>query len=726
MREQKIVRVEAPSGEGGKGSGFRGLMNTLMQLRKICNHPYIFNEAADYEVDENLVRSAGKFELLDRIFPKLKATGHRVLLFSQMTALLSVLEDYFRLRDYQYLRLDGSTKADERADLLKLFNAPDSPYFVFILSTRAGGLGLNLQTADTVILFDSDWNPHADLQAQDRAHRIGQKHEVRVFRLVSVNSVEERILARAHYKLGLDKKIIEAGMFNKKSNATERKSMLEEIMRQEEEAKDMDEDDIPTDKEVNEMLARSNDEFELFQKMDKDRAERDRAEAKRIGRSEPLPRLMADEELPEWLRVEHVLVEDDPATFGRGHRRKAAPVSYDDGLTESQWDKLLEEGGDENDVAELRAQNQARKAKRQTQDDEDEQDNEDEEEQEELPPRKRSRKEPTPAAPPPPRGRKQQRKRGSRAQEKMKLIWDAIATSREAESGRQRSKLFLRLPSKKLYPDYYEVIKRPLSLNNIKTNIDKGSYTPQLFKEEFNLIFDNAQLYNIPDCEVYQDAVFLQKLFGVHWEQHFGPNAANEEDQQETNANEGAGEEDEQEEEEASEPVNQSRSTTTVEQDDEDEEHAASSKRGKRKSSGGGKSKRHSSSGAAKKEKSGGRRKRRRDEEDDEAANVAAVAAAIAAEEEEAASGRRKSRRRSAASSSSSSSARLPLTIRLKAPTPPVESKRTTKRRRHNEEDEEDDNGGGDEGDGNGGRGDEEEEVIEELIEEYDDDDADE
>jgi SNF2 family DNA or RNA helicase len=193
MREQKVVRLEAPSGEGGKGTGFRGLMNTLMQLRKICNHPYIFNEAvrtahdttrhmaspwpnenlgeqADYEVDENLVRSAGKFELLDRIFPKLKATGHRVLLFSQMTALLSVLEDYFRLRDYQYLRLDGSTKADERGDLLKLFNAPDSPYFVFILSTRAGGLGLNLQTADTVIIFDSDWNPHADLQAQVRSY----------------------------------------------------------------------------------------------------------------------------------------------------------------------------------------------------------------------------------------------------------------------------------------------------------------------------------------------------------------------------------------------------------------------------------------------------------------------------------------------------------------------------------------------------------------------------
>jgi hypothetical protein len=543
---------------------------------------------------------------------------------------------------------------------------------------------------------------------------------VRVYRLVSVNSVEERILARAHYKLGLDKKIIEAGMFNKKSNATERKSMLEEIMRQEEESKDLDEDDIPTDKEVNEMLARTNDEFELFQKMDKERAERERAEAKRLGRAEPLPRLMADDELPEWLRVEQVLVEDDPATFGRGHRRKAAPVSYDDGLTEAQWDKLLEEGGDENDVAELREQNLARRAKRQADaldldDDEadgapnnDNDDNEDERE-EEQPPRKRSRRESSTgsaAAAPPPRGRKQQvRKRGSKMQEKMKLIWDAIATSREAESGRQRSKLFLRLPSKKLYPDYYEVIKRPLSLNNIKTNIDKGSYTAELFKEEFNLIFDNAQLYNIPDCEVYQDAVFLQKLFNVHWDQHFGPNAVaaaddddNDREAAASNADDGDGDNGAGEEE---------------------AEQQQPTKRGKRsKSTGGattGKGKRQSSGGSKRetKEKADGRRKRRRgDDDDDEAANVAAVAAAIAAEEE-AASGRRKSRRRSAAaSSSSSSSSSLPLTIRLKAPTPPVESGRANKRRRRgDDEDDEDDHG-------HGGEEEEEEEVEEEVVEE--------
>ena len=174
MREQGVIRVETPK-EGYVFSimvlkkGFaltccfyskhnvKGLMNTLMQLRKICNHPYLFNEREDWNVDRNIVRAAGKFDLLDHILPKLKATGHKVLIFSQMTQLITILEDFFRYKGFTHLRLDGSTKAEDRADLLREFNAKDSPYFIFVLSTRAGGLGLNLQSADTVILFDSDW-----------------------------------------------------------------------------------------------------------------------------------------------------------------------------------------------------------------------------------------------------------------------------------------------------------------------------------------------------------------------------------------------------------------------------------------------------------------------------------------------------------------------------------------------------------------------------------------
>merc|ERR1719453_1692520 len=114
-----------------------------------------------------------------------------------MTAVMTILEDYFRYRNYTSLRLDGSTPADERERRMYKFNAPDSPYFIFLLSTRAGGLGLNLATADTVIIFDSDWNPMMDAQAQDRAHRIGQRNEVRVFRLITTSPIEEKILARA-------------------------------------------------------------------------------------------------------------------------------------------------------------------------------------------------------------------------------------------------------------------------------------------------------------------------------------------------------------------------------------------------------------------------------------------------------------------------------------------------------------------------------------------------
>ena len=143
-----------------------------------------------------------------------------------MTSLMTIMEHYLEYRGYSYLRLDGSTKAEDRSNLLKLFNEKDSPYNIFILSTRAGGLGLNLQTADTVIIFDSDWNPQMDLQAQDRAHRIGQKKEVRVFRLVTINSIEEDILERANYKLDVDKKIIQAGMFNNSSSQSERRDFL--------------------------------------------------------------------------------------------------------------------------------------------------------------------------------------------------------------------------------------------------------------------------------------------------------------------------------------------------------------------------------------------------------------------------------------------------------------------------------------------------------------------
>jgi ATP-dependent helicase STH1/SNF2 len=136
----------------------RGLNNVVMQLRKVANHPMLFSPEG-YQINDTIVRSSGKVALLDQMLPKLKAAGHRVLIFTQMTQVMTILEDYFSLRGYMSLRLDGSTPADEREKRMYKFNAPDSPYFIFLLSTRAGGLGLNLTAADTVIIFDSDWNP---------------------------------------------------------------------------------------------------------------------------------------------------------------------------------------------------------------------------------------------------------------------------------------------------------------------------------------------------------------------------------------------------------------------------------------------------------------------------------------------------------------------------------------------------------------------------------------
>ena len=126
-----------------------------------------------------------------------------------MTQNLNILCDYLNLRGYKNFRLDGTTKHEDRSEMIKAFSQPDSEFQIFVLSTRAGGIGINLQNADTVVIYDSDWNPHQDLQAQDRAHRIGQKNRVIVLRLVTLDSVEEKILAAAKFKLGVDSKVIQ-------------------------------------------------------------------------------------------------------------------------------------------------------------------------------------------------------------------------------------------------------------------------------------------------------------------------------------------------------------------------------------------------------------------------------------------------------------------------------------------------------------------------------------
>ncbi|XP_056606446.1 chromodomain-helicase-DNA-binding protein 1-like [Triplophysa dalaica] len=190
------------------------LLNILMQLRKCVDHPYLFDgvEPEPFEMGEHLMEASGKLSLLDPMLAYLQEGGHRVLLFSQMTRMLDILQDYLEYRGYSYERLDGSVRGEERNLAIKNFSTKD--VFIFLLSTKAGGVGMNLTAADTVIFVDSDFNPQNDLQAAARAHRIGQTRAVKVIRLLGRDTVEEIIYSRAVSKLRLTNTVIEEGRFS--------------------------------------------------------------------------------------------------------------------------------------------------------------------------------------------------------------------------------------------------------------------------------------------------------------------------------------------------------------------------------------------------------------------------------------------------------------------------------------------------------------------------------
>ncbi|KAF7730273.1 hypothetical protein EC973_002516 [Apophysomyces ossiformis] len=188
-------------------------LNIAIELKKASNHPYLFPDAEQLSYSrieqlKGLVENSGKMILLDKLLTRLKSDGHRVLIFSQLVMMLDILSDYMALRGHPFQRLDGSMKPEERNKAIEHYNAPESPDFVFLLSTRAGGMGINLVTADTVIIFDSDWNPQNDLQAMSRAHRIGQTKSVNVYRFVTKGTMEEDIIERAKRKMVLEYCII--------------------------------------------------------------------------------------------------------------------------------------------------------------------------------------------------------------------------------------------------------------------------------------------------------------------------------------------------------------------------------------------------------------------------------------------------------------------------------------------------------------------------------------
>ncbi|KAN0132684.1 SNF2 family N-terminal domain containing protein [Lactarius tabidus] len=223
--------IDAVNGLTGKKEGKTRLMNMVMQLRKVTCHPYLFDGAEPgppYTTDEHLVQNSGKMVILDKLLRNMNEKGSRVLIFSQMSRMLDILEDYCLFRSYKYCRIDGGTAHEDRIAAIDEYNKPGSEKFIFLLTTRAGGLGINLTTADIVVLYDSDWNPQADLQAMDRAHRIGQTKQVYVFRFITEESVEERMLERGAQKLRLDQLVIQQGR-QQLQKAANKEELLEMI-----------------------------------------------------------------------------------------------------------------------------------------------------------------------------------------------------------------------------------------------------------------------------------------------------------------------------------------------------------------------------------------------------------------------------------------------------------------------------------------------------------------
>ncbi|TCD61184.1 hypothetical protein EIP91_008809 [Steccherinum ochraceum] len=537
----------------GKPGGVKGLSNELMQLRKICQHPFLFESVEDKlnpagVIDDKLIRTSGKIELLARILPKFFATDHRVLIFFQMTKVMDIMEDFLKMMKWKYLRLDGGTKTEDRAGHVAQFNAKDSEIKVFILSTRAGGLGLNLQTADTVIIFDSDWNPHADLQAQDRAHRIGQTKVVRILRFITEKSVEEAMFARARYKLDIDDKVIQAGRFDNKSTQEEQEEFLRSILEADQEEDNEEAGDM-NDDEINEIISRSDEESVIFREMDIQR-ERDAAEAWKAAGNRgkpPLP-LMQLDELPDCYRTDEPFVSKDDfdEIEGRGHRKRTT-VNYNDGLSDDAWAMALEDGEDLQELSQRAIEKKERRAANKLLKETDSRD--------------------SPALEiDTPRGRKGKkgkgkaadlsfdipasgkRKRGMKSMSVTPSINDDDEDDRDAkrrkvkggdltpatrdkmkkafnecykavlncadEHGRKRCDLFREVPDKREYPDYYQLIKQPIALATLRKRIGSNYYKSVTdFEKDWRLMFNNARTYNQEGSWVYVDAEEMEKVF---------------------------------------------------------------------------------------------------------------------------------------------------------------------------------------------------------------------
>ncbi|KAK8565798.1 hypothetical protein V6N12_059350 [Hibiscus sabdariffa] len=314
---------------------YKILNNRCMELRKTCNHPLLNYPFYNDLSKDFLIKSCGKLWILDRILIKLQRTGHRVLLFSTMTRLLDILEEYLQWRRLVYRRIDGTTSLEDRESAIIDFNSPGSECFIFLLSIRAAGRGLNLQSADTVVIYDPDPNPKNEEQAVARAHRIGQTREVKVIYMeavvdkISSQQKEDELRSRGtvdveddfsgkdrymgsieslirnniqQYKIDMADEVINAGRFDQRTTHEERRMTLETLLHDEERYQETVHD-VPSLHQVNCMIARSEEEVELFDQMDEE--------------LDWIEEMTCHEQIPKWLRASTREVNSTVATLSK-------------------------------------------------------------------------------------------------------------------------------------------------------------------------------------------------------------------------------------------------------------------------------------------------------------------------------------------------------------------------------------------------------------------------
>merc|ERR1719223_2094356 len=434
---------------------------------------------------------------------------------------MNFLENFLLYKNYQYVRLDGQVSQEKREQAMYQFNAPDSPHFVFLLSTRAGGLGLNLATADTVIIFDSDWNPSMDSQAQDRAHRIGQRNDVRVFRFISNSPVEEKISSRATEKLTMNELVVEAGKFDSSEadldKSLERQQLMKELLSDfttdgpssnQDGGSSQDDTESQTTSDVgetgedndevenlNEMLSSNEEDYELYQSID----------SKWAATPGLKKGIFTDETtIPDWIKFpKGRKVNKAMAPPAEGGREKKK-VIYDDGLTEKQFLRMvdkMEAGGELPTTGAVSTT---------------------------LAPQIASVPLERPAAPAtgmnyfPPIGPAPSRSRKSHEippgalpndiNNKLINTTKAIIYYKEAQTKRRLAEVFLERPSPQMYPDYYQIIKEPIGMNDILRKCRARLFTEvKQWFDDWRQLFKNARTYNPEGSWVVNDANTLEK-----------------------------------------------------------------------------------------------------------------------------------------------------------------------------------------------------------------------